>query len=88
MPVYDYKCKSCGLKQDAYREISQRNRPLTCPNCKGKMFKTISIPVKDSWKPITLEHINVTGEGPLHFEKKKDLQRYCKENGLSSGALL
>jgi len=52
------------------------------------MFKTISIPVKDSWKPITLEHINVTGEGPLHFEKKKDLQRYCKENGLSSGALL
>jgi IS4 transposase len=52
------------------------------------MKRVITSPTKDPWKPITLEHINVTGEGPLYFEKKKDLINYCNKHNLESGALL
>lgn len=56
--------------------------------CGSKMDRQITTPIKDSWKPITLEHINVEGEGPLHFEKKRDLINYCNKHNLESGALL
>jgi hypothetical protein len=40
-----------------------------------------------TWKPITLEHINVEGENPLTFNTKKSLQDYCSKHKLRAGAL-
>jgi len=65
-----------------------RHKAPRCPVCKSKTERMLSRIGLDSWKPITLEHINVDGEGPLRFEKKRDLKAYCKKHGLSSGALL
>lgn len=42
--------------------------------------------VWDSSKPY--EHINVTGEGPMRFQTKGDMRRYCKQNHIECGALL
>jgi hypothetical protein len=52
------------------------------------MEKVPTLPYLKIWKPITLEHINVEGEGPLTFEKEKDLRDYCNKHKLESGALL
>jgi putative FmdB family regulatory protein len=32
MPTYDYDCTSCG-GFDAFRSLSERNEPATCPDC-------------------------------------------------------
>jgi len=40
------------------------------------------------FKPLTLEHINVEGEGALTFNSEGELRRYCRKHGLGSGALL
>ena len=37
---------------------------------------------------LTLEHINVNGEGPLTFKNKSELKDYCKRHNVASGALL
>ena len=42
----------------------------------------------DPWKPVTLEHINVEGEGALTFINRSDLEKYCNKHGVESGALL
>lgn len=39
------------------------------------------------WKPLTLEHANVEGEGPLTFETKRELKDYGKKHGLVFGAI-
>lgn len=95
MPLYEWKCSSdsCPLVGKVVEEYSPRvvpsddpNRP-SCPQCKALMDKLLPRLHRDSWPEggLTLEHI---AEKPMHFERKKDLQRYCKEKGLSSGALL
>lgn len=57
-----------------------------CPHC-GKKRRVGINSVTDTWSRggITLEHVE---ENPKHFKTKQELRRYCKEKGLSSGALL
>lgn len=33
MPLYAYKCKSCGEKFEKVRSMSDRDEALTCPAC-------------------------------------------------------
>ena len=41
MPIYEYKCKSCGKHHEIMQKIT--DAPLTvCPDCGGKMKKQIS----------------------------------------------
>ncbi len=38
MPIYAYKCDSCGFAKDVLRKIS--DQPLTqCPSCQAEAFK-------------------------------------------------
>jgi len=34
MPMYDYKCKSCGYKFDKLVSFAQSKKSIECPNCK------------------------------------------------------
>ena len=89
MPLYDMKCPTCdeSLEHLSLRPVSAEELDVSCPGCGTRMVKQISIPRRDSWPEdgIVLDHI---ADEPMHFARKKDLQRYCKEKGLSSGALL
>jgi len=41
MPIYEYKCKSCGEIHEALQRFS--DPPLkTCPKCGGELVKLIS----------------------------------------------
>lgn len=95
MPLYEWKCSndSCKLKGVVVEEFSAKvltedspERP-SCRECKELMVKQLSACRRDSWPEggIVLEHI---ADKPMRFERKSDLRKYCKEKGLSSGALL
>ena len=66
--------------------MSKRDKNNLCPKCQSASKRLITVPGKDHWKPITLEHISM--DGPVHFETKQSLQTYCRDHGLASGALL
>jgi putative FmdB family regulatory protein len=33
MPIYEYKCKSCGEEFDALRRLRDDDRDVECPKC-------------------------------------------------------
>jgi putative FmdB family regulatory protein len=37
MPIYDYRCTSCGLKKEVMRKISDEQL-TTCPECGKETF--------------------------------------------------
>ena len=88
MPVYPHKCQVCGLEVELIRQVALRDSLARCQQCGGVLERQIALFTPRIWKPLTLEHINVHGEGPLTFHSEAALRRYCKENKLKSGALL
>ena len=71
--------------------MRQRKQRVKCPKCGSGMKLTINGFEFRRWnkgKPLTLEHINVNGEGSLTFNSENDLKRYCRENKVASNALL
>ncbi len=35
MPLYEYRCGTCGNVFEAYRRLSEEEREETCPSCGG-----------------------------------------------------
>jgi len=87
MPVWDYKCPRCQQVVERFLHKGPPPKTVRC-KCGGRARREISRAKPQVWKPLTLEHINVDGEGPLTFNSKGDLRRYCRKHGLASGALL
>ena len=42
MPIYEYKCPSCGDVFEQMRPMSQATNPAACPSCKAESPRTIS----------------------------------------------
>lgn len=42
MPIYEYKCSSCGEIESELRSASEREKPLTCPHCGGEATVILS----------------------------------------------
>ena len=42
MPIYEYRCGSCGTDFELTRSISQSGDPAPCPNCKRPAEKLVS----------------------------------------------
>lgn len=88
MPLYRHKCPECKEVVEELRPIKEWDVLPTCLKCRVEMPQEVTSVSAKIFKPITLEHINVTGEGPLTFEKERDLRKYCRDNHLHSNALL
>jgi len=43
MPIYEYRCSSCGNIFELRRPFSQAGEPATCPQCGGKGEKLLSV---------------------------------------------
>lgn len=44
MPIYEYECTSCHVRQDIYHGYHE-NKKYFCQICKVPMIKTISVPM-------------------------------------------
>ncbi len=46
MPIYEYRCKNCGLAFDKFRNLSQSDSDVRCPVCESdqteRQFSTFS----------------------------------------------
>jgi len=86
MPLYHYQCPKCHQEHDEFQTMANRNK-VSCEACGTHMTRPISAnkPFVNVWEPLTLTHI---ADKPMTFNSRKDLVRYCKENKVSSGALL
>jgi len=90
MPIYPHQClnPNCkGNRKELRRAIKNRDIEVLCEKCGMPMAREITTFYNGTWKPITLEHINVEGEGDLTFTSRKSLRDYCNKHGLESGAL-
>jgi putative FmdB family regulatory protein len=36
MPIYEYRCKACGERFEALRQVGDRGKSLSCPECGKK----------------------------------------------------
>lgn len=41
MPIYDYKCKDCGLELEVQHGMTEKG-PDICPECRGRLSKLVS----------------------------------------------
>jgi hypothetical protein len=99
MPVYCLRCKDCQGRVEHFQLRVGLEAGLRCP-CGGPMGRDWEAEVRPhprrarrAWQwnggePLTLEHINREGEGPLTFRSAKELRAYCRKHELASGALL
>lgn len=42
MPIYEYECKNCGKITEQIRNVSQRDRHITCPKCESIACRVLS----------------------------------------------
>ena len=87
MPVWDYKCQRCKRVGERFLHKGPPPRTVRC-KCGGRAKRMVALARPKIFKPLTLEHINVEGEGALTFNSEGELRRYCRKHGLGSGALL
>jgi len=49
MPLYEYRCKTCGKKFEEIRNLGDRDTDLACPTCGEKApERTLSAPTVKS----------------------------------------
>ncbi len=50
MPIYEYRCKSCGHTFEAFQKLGADGRDLNCPVCAAaapeKLFSISAAPLK------------------------------------------
>jgi putative FmdB family regulatory protein len=86
MPLYDYKCKSCGFKDTVFMAISsctEESRVQDCPHCQHPAFtRQVSLsntPLTEFHKPIEMQSVAATSWDELH-----ELQRKCPDIQMST----
>ncbi len=78
MPVYTYRCESCGVQFERHQSFT--DAPLkTCPECRKKALKKVITPTKIIFKGsgfYATDHKSPSGEAT---HKKKSSKKDSKE---------
>ena len=74
MPIYTYRCESCGVQFE--RHQSFHDSPLTtCPECRKKSLKKVMTPVGIVFKGsgfYATDHKSPSGQAPRANKKEKE----------------
>ena len=41
MPIYEYRCQTCGKVYEQIRRFTEADRDLECPDCKSKRVERL-----------------------------------------------
>ena len=81
MPIYDFCCTQCGVKEEKILKISERDKEVICSQCHIVMRRAVSLPAKtatlwnDGWNS------GLSGQGIYsHALGKKVHSRREEEN--------
>ena len=39
MPLYEYRCETCGQQYESYKRLTEEKKDETCPACGGRAAK-------------------------------------------------
>ena len=77
MPVYTYRCESCGVQFE--RQQSFNDTPLkTCPECRKKSLKKVMTPVRIVFKGsgfYSTDHKSPSGQVKREDKKEKEKEK-------------
>ena len=82
MPVYTYRCDSCGVQFE--RQQSFHDAPLkTCPECRKKTVKRVITPAKVIFKGTgfyATDHRSASGSGSSSSKKSEDSHDHAHDH--------
>lgn len=85
MPVYTYRCDSCGIQFERHQAFT--DAPLkTCPECRKKALKKVITPTKIIFKGsgfYATDHKSPSGEAAQQKEGAKKEAKVKKEGASS-----
>lgn len=81
MPLYSYRCTSCGAEQDLHRSVDDRAIPAPCTECDGTAEKILTVP-SAVHGDIEFVTDNITGDN-VRITSKKQLRNLCAEHGVT-----
>ena len=83
MPVYNYKCKTCDHRFEAFASVEERNNTL-CQKCSSPteiaFWESRGVDYH-SFPEGFFEHISDT---PIYVSDKRQLKEECKKHGCFS----
>jgi putative FmdB family regulatory protein len=50
MPIYEYRCRSCGETSEIFQSVGEKDDPLQCTNCGSRDLEKILSPASFSFK--------------------------------------
>ncbi len=82
MPVYTYRCESCGVQFERHQSFTEA--PLkTCPECRKKALKKVITPTKIIFKGsgfYATDHKSPSGESTQNKKSDKKETKEKKES--------
>lgn len=70
MPLYDYRCNTCGTAHEALVKLDHREQPQTCPKCGDHAYRVLLTPPRFSIDML------YTSNSPEFADK---YERLCKQ---------
>ncbi len=88
MPVYTYRCSSCGVQFEKHQGF--HDAPLkTCPECKKKTLKKVITPTKVIFKGsgfYATDHKSASGDKSSSSDKKEKSSTETKPEKITATA--
>lgn len=83
MPTYTYRCSACGLTDNAFRRISERNDAPVCPReGHGPMERVLTPPMLAVFQPyLTPAFDKESGERQM-IRSRAEHEAFLRRNGL------
>ena len=79
MPMYDFKCLSCGECSEAFVRLSFLSRERHCESCGGVLRRKVGsrVTVSGDLKPWVEHNID---DKPMLIKSRRHLRQVCKEH--------
>lgn len=86
MPIYEYQCSECNERYEEFKKIDDRHFSH-CPKCKSRGVLKIASSIGKDW---FRAHWNedISTDGPIYIESKRQYKEECKKNGCMARCLL
>ena len=78
MPIYVYKCWSCGLVDEKWYSMGEQAKYIRCKDCDDKALLTITAPNVVGTYKATWKFNHGMGFTPT---SSKQIDRWCKDSG-------
>jgi putative FmdB family regulatory protein len=81
MPIYDYECPQCGVKEDVWAGIYEKD--TSCNSCGRVMVRLISpVNLNLDYKPYYDENLASEGQEGQWVQSRQDRKEKMKRLGL------